>query len=36
LDKDLRISLDGVKYQHPVDIGDAWKEMNCSECHGNH
>ena len=23
----------GVQFQHPVDIGDAWKETNCSECH---
>ncbi len=30
----LRISLEGVEYIHPVDIGDAWKEMNCSDCHG--
>jgi nitrate/TMAO reductase-like tetraheme cytochrome c subunit len=29
----LRMSLNGVGYQHPVDIGNAWKEMNCSECH---
>jgi hypothetical protein len=29
----LRISLSGVEYRHPVDIGDAWKETNCSECH---
>ncbi len=29
----LRLSLGGVEYQHPVDIGDAWKEMNCSDCH---
>ncbi len=29
----LRISLGGIEYQHPVDIGDAWKEMNCNECH---
>ncbi len=29
----LRISLGGVDYQHPVDIGDAWKETNCSDCH---
>jgi len=21
-------------YPHPVDIGDAYKEMNCSDCHG--
>ncbi|MBI5215362.1 MAG: NapC/NirT family cytochrome c [Ignavibacteriae bacterium] len=31
----LRISLGGVDYQHPVDIGDAWKEMNCSDCHNS-
>lgn len=29
----LRLSLEGVEYKHPVDIGDAWKEMNCSDCH---
>ncbi|MEW6509627.1 MAG: NapC/NirT family cytochrome c [Bacteroidota bacterium] len=29
----LRLSLSGVDYQHPVDIGDAWKETNCSDCH---
>jgi len=29
----LRLSLGGVYYKHPVDIGDAWKEMNCSDCH---
>lgn len=28
-----RISLAGIEYRHPVDIGDAWKEMNCSDCH---
>ena len=28
-----RVSLKGVEYQHPVDIGDAWKETNCSDCH---
>jgi nitrate/TMAO reductase-like tetraheme cytochrome c subunit len=31
----LRISLGGVDYRHPVDIGDAWKEMNCSDCHNS-
>lgn len=20
-------------FQHPVDIGDSWKEMNCTDCH---
>jgi hypothetical protein len=29
----LRLSLGGVEYMHPVDIGDAWKETNCSDCH---
>ncbi|MGB2869974.1 MAG: NapC/NirT family cytochrome c [Bacteroidota bacterium] len=29
----LRIALGGIEYKHPVDIGDAWKEMNCSDCH---
>jgi hypothetical protein len=29
----MRISLGGIQYQHPVDIGDAWKETNCSDCH---
>lgn len=28
-----RVSLKGVEYRHPVDIGDAWKETNCSDCH---
>jgi len=31
---DLRISLGGIDYIHPVDIGDAWKQENCSNCHG--
>jgi hypothetical protein len=29
----LRMSLGGIEYKHPVDIGDSWKEMNCSDCH---
>jgi hypothetical protein len=29
----LRVSLGGIDYRHPVDIGDAWKEMNCNDCH---
>jgi hypothetical protein len=24
-----------MRYPHPVDIGDAWKEMLCHECHGS-
>ena len=27
------LSLDGIQFNHPVDIGDSWKEMNCSDCH---
>jgi hypothetical protein len=23
-----------MKNPHPVDIGSAWKEMLCHECHG--
>ncbi len=29
----LRVSLSGVEYRHPVDISDAWKDTNCSDCH---
>jgi hypothetical protein len=29
----LRFSLSGLEYKHPADVGDAWKEMNCSDCH---
>jgi len=31
----LRLSLGGLEYRHPVDIGDAWKESSCSDCHIN-
>jgi hypothetical protein len=24
---------DALEFEHPVDIGTAWKEANCSECH---
>ncbi len=24
---------DTLEFQHPVDVGTAWKEANCSECH---
>ena len=27
------ISADGLEFEHAVDIGDLWKEMNCAECH---
>ncbi|MBI5021402.1 MAG: NapC/NirT family cytochrome c [Ignavibacteriales bacterium] len=29
----VQLSLGGIEYKHPVDIGDAWKETNCSDCH---
>lgn len=28
-----QLSLNGIDYKHPVDVGDAWKETNCSDCH---
>jgi len=28
-----QISAAGLEFQHPVDIGDMWKEQNCAECH---
>jgi hypothetical protein len=28
-----RVSLSGLEYTHPVDIGDAWMDTNCSDCH---
>ena len=31
----MRVSVNGVPYKHPVDIGEAWKEMNCSDCHSH-
>jgi hypothetical protein len=26
--------LKGLEFRHPVDIGEAWKESSCHECHG--
>jgi NapC/NirT cytochrome c family protein len=31
----LRMALGGIQYRHPVDVGDSWKEMNCSDCHNS-
>lgn len=28
-----KVALGGIEYRHPADIGDAWKETNCSDCH---
>ncbi|HVT11958.1 MAG TPA: NapC/NirT family cytochrome c [Fimbriimonadaceae bacterium] len=27
-------NINGVPFQHPVDIGDEWKTTPCKECHG--
>ncbi len=27
------VSLSGLPFQHPIDIGESWKEMLCNECH---
>jgi hypothetical protein len=29
----LETKLDGLEFQHPEDIFEAWKEMKCTECH---
>ncbi|MFZ1081572.1 MAG: NapC/NirT family cytochrome c [Candidatus Kryptoniota bacterium] len=28
-----QVSLAGVEFQHPTDIGDAWKQGLCTDCH---
>ncbi|HVP07054.1 MAG TPA: NapC/NirT family cytochrome c [Candidatus Acidoferrum sp.] len=30
---ELNQNITGLDFQHPEDIGDAWKESNCTECH---
>ena len=32
-EKLANISPKGLEFEHPVDIGDLWKEMNCADCH---
>jgi hypothetical protein len=32
-EKLAQISPQGLEFEHPVDIGDVWKEMNCADCH---
>jgi hypothetical protein len=27
------VSGNGLSFQHPTDIGDAWKDMSCTDCH---
>lgn len=29
----VTLNAAGLPFQHPVDIGDAWKDTNCKECH---
>jgi hypothetical protein len=31
--EEVAVSLKGLEFEHPVDMGEAWKEMNCNECH---
>jgi hypothetical protein len=31
--KDLESNLGGLEFHHPEDIGDAWKDTKCTECH---
>jgi hypothetical protein len=31
--KSIEFSLQGVEYKHPVDIGDEWRNVDCSSCH---
>jgi hypothetical protein len=28
-------SVDGLTFAHPIDIGDAWQVMKCSDCHAS-
>lgn len=29
----LTSNITGLEFQHPEDVGDAWKEAKCTECH---
>jgi hypothetical protein len=31
--KPTTLATGGLEFQHPEDIGDLWKEVNCNECH---
>jgi hypothetical protein len=31
--KVAQVSLKGLEFQHPVDIGDSWKTTLCTDCH---
>jgi hypothetical protein len=30
----VETAVDGLAFRHPVDIGDAWQVVTCSDCHG--
>jgi hypothetical protein len=30
-----RLSLSGLDYRHPGELGNAWKDLCCSDCHGS-
>lgn len=30
---DLESDLGGLEFQHPVDIGDIWRSVSCTQCH---
>jgi hypothetical protein len=30
---DVESNIDGMEFKHPEDIDEAWKEMNCTDCH---
>lgn len=29
-----KTSFEGLEFQHPMDVGDAWKTQPCKDCHG--
>lgn len=29
----LQKRLDGLEFEHPVDVGDTWRDVSCSGCH---
>ena len=27
------LAVTGLEFEHPAEIGEVWKEMNCKDCH---
>jgi hypothetical protein len=27
------LTMTGLEFEHPAEVGEAWKEMNCKDCH---